>query len=558
MYTDPIALQARTEPNAIDPTAIDATLAAQGMALIEVRSIYDTDGLQRMGETMLAPVDLPSTCTVGIAQTTPTDTMDTRARVADLARMKNPADPAYGCSPARFVRATRAVAPPSNTMGLRSAIGETEFEQVQILGYAPVEPDGSFKLKVPADVPLAFSVVDAKGRGIQTHLNWIQVRPGERRTCDGCHSPRRGGALNSGAVVNAMPAGLLPSMSAAHQSGETLAALRTRLDATALNLRPDMAYTDVWADTSKAGVTAIASISVKYTGNASAADDLVTAAPTNGLINYPDHISPLWTRSRGTNGANTCTTCHADTVKLDLRGTTSGTGRVTSYEELLVGDPVIDAATGLPVTRVREGVPEIVRGAALVETMSGNAAGMARSSRLAEIMFGETLKAGTEAFTAHPNPPNSAPNHALMLNAAEKRLITEWMDLGGQYYNNPFAGGVKAATGLSQTVFAAQVLPILRSTCAASCHQAIGSDPTVPVGTTFRQNRFVLTGSPEGDFNVSLSMISDTCRAASNYLLSRPSTVPHPAGATRQTTAVLPVGSANYTTIANWISGGCP
>ena len=190
--------------------------------------------------------------------------------------------------------------------------------------------------------------------------------------------------------------------------------------------------------------------------------------------------------------------------------------------------------------------------------MAGNAAGMARSSRLAEIMFGETLKAGAAAATAHPNPPGTAPNHAGLLNAAEKRLITEWMDLGGQYYNNPFAGGVRAATGLSESVFAAQVFPILRSTCAASCHQATGSDPSTPVGASFRQNRFVLTGSPEGDFNVSLSMISDTCRAASNYLLSRPSTVPHPAGATGQARAVLPVGSANYNTIANWISGGCP
>ena len=558
MYTDPIAIQARTEPNAIDPTAIDPALAAKGMALIEVRSVYDTDGLERMGETMLAPVDLPAGCTAGIAQTTPTDTMDTRAKVADLVRMKDPADTAYGCAPARFVRATRAVAPPSSTMGLRSAIGETEFEQVQILGYAPVEPDGSFKLQVPADVPLAFSIVDAKGRGIQTHLNWIQVRPGERRTCDGCHSPRRGGALNSGAVVNALPSALLPSMSGAHQSGETMAALRTRLDPTALNLRPDMSYTDIWADTSKTGVKALASISVKYTGNAIAADDLVTAAPVNGLINYPDHIQPLWTRARGTAGANTCTTCHADTKKLDLRATIAGTGRVTSYEELLVGDPVIDAATGLPVTRIREGVPEIVRGAALVETMAGNAAGMARSSRLAEIMFGETLKAGAEATITHPNPPSGAPNHALLLNAAEKRLITEWMDLGGQYYNNPFDGGVKALVGLSQATFTAQVFPILRSTCAASCHQAIGSDKTTPAGTAFRQNRFVLTGSPEGDYNVTLSMISDTCKPASNYLLSRPSTVPHPAGAIGQTTAVLPVGSAKYTAIANWISGGCP
>src|SRR4029079_11452059 len=102
-------------------------------------------------------------------------------------------------------------------MGLRSAIGETEFEQVQILGDAPVEPDGSFKLHVPADTPIALSIIDTKGRAIQTHTNWIQVRPGERRTCDGCHSPRRGGSLNSGTVVNTMPAALVASLRNDHQ-----------------------------------------------------------------------------------------------------------------------------------------------------------------------------------------------------------------------------------------------------------------------------------------------------------------------------------------------------
>ena len=128
---------------------------------------------------------------------------------------------------------------------------------------------------------------------------------------------------------------------------------------------------------------------------------------------------------------------------------------------------MIDTATGLPVTRLEDGVPEIVRGAALVDTMAGNADGMARSSRLSEILFGETLKAGAEARTAHPNPPGTAPNHATLLNAAEKRLVTEWMDLGGQYYNDPFAAAACAPPpALSQAVFAAQVLPILRSTCA--------------------------------------------------------------------------------------------
>ena len=248
MYTDPVALQARSEPNATQPTVIDATLAAQGKALIEVRSVYDTDGLQRMGEPMIVAADLPAGCARGIAQTTPIDTADTRNSVADLVKIKDPADAAYHCAPARFVRATRAVAPMSGMTGMREAIGETEFEPQQILGYAPVEPDGSFKLLVPADTPLALAILDSKGRALQTHLNWIQVRPGERRTCDGCHSPRRGAALNAGAVVNTMPTSIRTALSSQHQSGETMASLRTRLDASALALQADLAYSDIWAD----------------------------------------------------------------------------------------------------------------------------------------------------------------------------------------------------------------------------------------------------------------------------------------------------------------------
>jgi hypothetical protein len=68
----------------------------------------------------------------------------------------------------------------------------------------------------------------------------------------------------------------------------------------------------------------------------------------------------------------------------------------------------------------------------------------------------------------------------------------------------------------------------------------------------------VLTGDAEGDYGVTLAMISNTCVAGSNYLLSRPSTVPHPAAATGQATAVLAMGSAGYTAIANWIGTGCP
>lgn len=551
MYTDPIALQARPEPNAADPTSVDSALAAQGLGLIEVRSIYDTDGLQRMGEPMIAAADLPAGCTEGIAKTAPADPLDTRPQIANIVRMKDPADAAYRCAPTRFVRATRAAPPVANTMGVRGALGETDFEPQQILGYAPIEPDGSFKLHVPADVPLALTVTDAYGRGFQTHLNWIQVRPGERRTCMGCHSPRRGASINSGATVNTLPAALNPALASQHQAGETMASLRTRLDPSALTLKPHLEFTDVWADTSRPGVTARAPITIRYTGNPNPADDLQTPAPTNGFINYPTHIQPLWTRDRG---ANTCTNCHNDPARLDLRANTAGTGRLVSYEELVVGDPLIDSATGLPVTRIEDGQPVVVRGPALVETSAGGARGLARSSRLIEILFGETLKASAEARTAHPTP--ASPNHATMLNAAEKRLLAEWIDLGGVYFNDLTNGGsgVRLST-LSQQTFATQVQPILRAQCAM-CHQPGGTDGTA-TGQSFLRNRFVLTGSVEGDYNVTLSMISNTCQPASNYLLSRPSTVPHPAGASGQTTAVLPAGSAAYNTIAAWIQTGC-
>ncbi len=553
MYIDPVAIEVRPEPNATDPTSVDATLAAQNLGEIEVRSVYDTDGLDRNGESMMAPADLAANgCSAGIAKAAPLNASDTRAQVADLTRIKDPADPAYHCSPMRFVRATRVVPPQAGSTGMREAIGETDFEPQQILGYAPIEPDGSFKLRVPADTPIALTVLDSQGRGIQTHLNWIQVRPGERRTCLGCHSPRRGASINSGTVVDTLPAALNPTFASQHQSGETMASLRTRLDNTRFALKTDLEFLDDWADTSRTGVTARAPITIRYTGNTNPADDLATPVPTEGFINYPDHIQPLWTRDRG---ANTCTACHTDPAGLDLRGSIAGTGRMTSYEELVVGDPVIDPATGLPQTRLRDGEPEIVRGPALVETMAGGAVGMARSSRLTEIMSGETLKAGADARTTFPGPTGTAPNHATMLNKAEKRLLAEWMDLGGLYYNNLVANGSPVRlTTLSEAAFERDVFPILQSDCA-SCHQPVGSSGAAQTAQSFANNRFVLAGSVEGDYNVSLTMISDVCNGPTNALLRRPSTVPHPSGAS---TAVLPVGSTKYNTIASWIASGCP
>ncbi|MFV1967241.1 MAG: HEAT repeat domain-containing protein, partial [Pirellulaceae bacterium] len=56
------------------------------------------------------------------------------------------------------------------------------------LGVAPLCPDGSFYVEVPADRALAFQAIDAEGRGVINELSWIYVRPGERRGCVGCHA----------------------------------------------------------------------------------------------------------------------------------------------------------------------------------------------------------------------------------------------------------------------------------------------------------------------------------------------------------------------------------
>lgn len=583
MYTDPIAIQPRTEPSSFTSTVSNPVLATKGYATLTVASVFDTDLLGRMGQQMLSAADPPAACaapassagTVSSAQANamipqiaPLDTQDTRPLVANILALKDPANPAYSCNPIRFIRAVRAIPPPSGSTGERQAIGDTNFEQNEILGYAVVEPDGSFQINIPANTPVGFSVLDSQGRAFQVHTNWIQARPGEVRSCDGCHSPRKGAAINSGTIANSIPAAWAANMAQAHQTGFTMAQTRGNYWATTNNdtnpldnpvytLQHDLVYSDPWpANPSQARP----SIKIDYSQLSPAAPSLSTLPI---VINYPDHIQPIWSASRGPGGANTCTNCHnANDALLNLSATIAGTGRYVSYENLMVGPPLIQ--NGQPVLVVRDGVQVIQTAPAMVSTSASESqtVGLARQSRLIEILSGQTLMTSSAAQAQYPTP--TAPNHAGMLNASEMRLVTEWVDLGGKYYNDPFnpASGVVYSVNNTVTMlptFLSQVYPILLSTCAANCHMARGSNTAVPAGTSFVENKFILTGDPSGDFNNTLSMISDACTPSdpSNYLLSMPSTIPHPTGAVGQTTAVLPTASASYATIANWIKSGC-
>jgi len=68
--------------------------------------------------------------------------------------------------------------------------GGNNFEQKRILGYAPVEPDGSFSVEVPADTIINLQTLDENNIAIETQLTWVWVRPGEKRLCIGCHENR--------------------------------------------------------------------------------------------------------------------------------------------------------------------------------------------------------------------------------------------------------------------------------------------------------------------------------------------------------------------------------
>ena len=71
------------------------------------------------------------------------------------------------------------------------------------MGTAPVESDGSFFVKTPANTPIRFALLDAKGVVLRQEHGWFWIRGGEQRYCVGCHAgPER-------ASENTVPAVLL-------------------------------------------------------------------------------------------------------------------------------------------------------------------------------------------------------------------------------------------------------------------------------------------------------------------------------------------------------------
>lgn len=570
--TDPIPLMARAKPKVLTASSVDTARQARNKVSITVGSVYDTEPERnRMTNNVLSAeeqatgVSIPmknnaaNICPDGRARY---PNCDTRASVADIAKLKDPT-PATGTlpdnRPGRFARIVKAVPLPGGIS--REALGETEFEMQQIVGYVEVEPDGSLAFEGPADTPFGISVLDRHGRALQTHTSWIQGRPGEAVFCNGCHSPRKGAtsALNGTNLTQnnqTLSLRLSDGSTASGRSGEIMALTRFN-EEFAINPgnvlpKPDIRYLDVWTpDTDSGGNPLIKGtpINISYaasTVNGAVSPGLTTAAPSVAadgsiVINFRDHVQPIFNKS--------CTTsCHgvggAAQAVLDLSDTISGTGRIASYDALTVGKPRLNP-DGTPILVERDGEIMIDREDPLAEP------GLARATQLIGRIFAEGLKTPAEI---------AADTHTQYLNISEKRVIAEWIDLGGTYYNDPCqtrnGSGVctqfRTVTGLSQATFEASVHPLMLTACAG-CHVATGRSPDDP---PFQAKRLVLTGSAEPDFNVTLGMVNNVCNPAMSYLLRYPTSTgnqntvpPEPAHPN-----VLTNASPLYTAILQWIT----
>lgn len=73
------------------------------------------------------------------------------------------------------------------TGGHESVGVQSSWDIKRLLGYVPVEKDGSAFFKIPANTPLAILPVDKDGAAIQLFRSWFVGMPGENVSCNGCH-----------------------------------------------------------------------------------------------------------------------------------------------------------------------------------------------------------------------------------------------------------------------------------------------------------------------------------------------------------------------------------
>ena len=430
IFTEIVAADPKVAPAVVsdgsDRFTLDLTIADAAEAVLNIRSVYDFDGR--------AIVDIPA--------------------------MADPLQTPAANRPARFLRIEKAVSIPDDTV---ATLDNTDFGistqqgMREIVANAMIEPDGSVMVKVPANVALAISVLDENGKRITArHQNWLSLRPGQELKCNGCHDANSG--LSHGryeafdtAYAGAPVAGIeFPNTDPqwfVGDIGETMAEVRARVTCadpidTCSSIEPSMnvIYRDVWtADP----VIRANNVDIDYLYT-----DLTTLAPTTlacqqtwqshcrSIINYESIIHPLWSQPRplfdamgnpvpdGNGGQvdNQCTLCHTQIDPADGVTVVVPDGQLELTDGLSPDEP--DHFHAYRELLVTDNLQELINGA-LVDTQQqvGPPASIA-GARLSG-----------DFFDRFEDP---ADMHYNILSGAERRLIAEWLDVGAQYYNNPF------------------------------------------------------------------------------------------------------------------------
>jgi hypothetical protein len=454
VFTEVVAGSSRTLPPVIlDKAAgvdFPAELETEGVGILDIRSVYDFDG---------------------------TDTAP-----GGIAAVRNPANANFAARPARFLRVEKVVSQPDeDTRDIaNTAFGPNgrRFGMRDILGYAPIEPDGSVRVKVPANVAFAISILDANGRRTSgRHTNWLQVKPGETLQCIGCHNgtattPRshgraglfdsaNAGATNSGtAFPNTNP------LLAAAEIGQTMAQARGGVMCGApgaCGLSVNIVYDDYWPTAPGAafdmcylaGASGVPSNPADPAARHSCTTALTTPLPTSNAcaanwtgrcrvtIHYESHIHPLWGVARvdvvDPTIIHTCNTCHSQTNpvdatvqvpqgQLDLSDGPSDDepDHFKSYRELLFTDNRQILDNGAVVDeQVQVGVDPVTNLPQFATVPVGAS------------MSGGGARASARFFNKFDNGGGTV-DHRGFLTPAELKLIAEWLDIGAQYYNDPF------------------------------------------------------------------------------------------------------------------------
>ncbi|MBT3296056.1 MAG: hypothetical protein HN383_12355 [Verrucomicrobia bacterium] len=117
----------------------------------------------------------------------------------------------------KYVRVMGALEWPWDEVGMSWTLGKDPHRKV-IYGVAKVHKDGSAYFTVPAKDNVFFQALDKDYMAVQEMATYINVMPGETRSCVGCHEPRRNAPL----VATSRPMALEhPAQALVPQPGDT-------------------------------------------------------------------------------------------------------------------------------------------------------------------------------------------------------------------------------------------------------------------------------------------------------------------------------------------------